>query len=146
MMISKAVLLAISLLTLSSASAHDGVMNKDVMARMNVMSSMGSDMRLIGQMIRKPDSFDLNAAQAVFQNLAQRAAETPAVFKVEANDPKSEAKPLIWAQFPQFIELSKALETAATEASGSLQTHADLRPALGTVGRTCKACHSVYRQ
>ena len=67
------------------------------------------------------------------------------LFKIEAVDPNAEAKPEIWTNFDDFIEKAMALENAALYAGSTLTGKDGLRNAMISLGGTCKACHSVYR-
>ena len=43
-------------------SAHSGVLNKDVAARMKVMSEIAKNMSVLGKMLKKKDPFDKDKA------------------------------------------------------------------------------------
>lgn len=126
--------------------AHDGVENPDVEARMHAMSDIGAQMKVLGTMAKGQVAFDAAAAQAAAALVAERAAAVPALFETQADDPKSEADPAIWADFEDFTVKAMALQTAAETATESLSSLDDLRGSLGAMGGTCKACHGPYRQ
>ena len=129
-----------------AALAHSGVKNHAVMMRMMAMSTIGDSTKVLGQMAKGERPFDAAEARAAAAQIAHHAAMIPAHFEAQEDDPKSEAKPVIWERFDDFTTLAGDLETVALEAAQTLETEADLRPALGRIGAACKACHEVYRE
>ena len=130
----------------SDMSAHSGVLNKDVAARMTLMSSMGRNMGVLGKMLQKKAPFDRGKAVEAINNIEQLAVETPTVFEKRVLDPKSEAKELIWEEFEAFIKISIGLATSAKQLSSSMKSFDDLRPALISLSQSCKECHSRFRE
>lgn len=130
----------------TAALAHSGVKDKDVMARMEVMKAIGAQTKVIGTMAKGQAAFDAAAANAALRQIAAHSAQIPALFESQASDPKSEALPAIWEDWADFTALAEDSVTVAEGLAGSITSEADLRPALGQVGATCKACHSKYRQ
>ena len=133
-------------LGISDMLAHSGVSNKDVSARMTLMSSMGRNMGVLGKMLQKKAPFDEGKAVEAINNIEQLAVETPTVFGKRVLDPKSEAKELIWEEFETFTKISIGLATSAKQLSGSMKSFDDLRPALITLSQSCKECHSRFRE
>ncbi|MEY8880065.1 cytochrome c [Donghicola sp. XS_ASV15] len=137
---------AIVLLALGTAAlAHSGVEDKHVMARMDVMKSIGDQMKIVGAMAKGQAAFDGNTANAAIGQIAQLSSQVPATFATPATDPKSEALPEIWTEWEQFEKLANDSEIAAASAVGTIATPEDLDTALRQIGVTCKACHSKYR-
>ena len=130
----------------SDMSAHSGVLNKDVAARMTLMSSMGRNMGVLGKMLQKKAPFDQGRAVEAINNIEQLAVETPTVFENKVLDPKSEAKELIWEEFEAFTKISIGLATSAKQLSSSMKSFDDLRPALISLSQSCKECHSRFRE
>jgi len=126
--------------------AHAGVKNPAVMARMEAMSAIGKEMKVLGEMAKGTTSFDQAAARAAAAAIAKHAAETPALFKAREDDPKSEARPEIWEDFADFTAKSDALVTLARDLSTGFETKADLAPAMKALGAACQACHKPYRE
>ena len=140
-------LLILIFVTISSfAFAHSGVKDKNVKERMMVMKEMASNTKIVGQMLKGKTSFDANEAKLALERLSSLSLETPKVFKINATDPKSEAKSVIWDEFDKFTRLSKDLAETAILLAGSIGTIDDLRPTLRGVSSGCKACHSQYRE
>ena len=135
------------LITASSiVFAHSGVKDKNVKERMMLMKEMANNTKTIGQMLKRRTPFDANEAKLALERLASLSLETPKVFKINASDPKSEARPAIWNEFDEFTKLSKDLAEASLLLAGSINSIDDLRPALKGVSSGCKACHSRYRE
>ena len=130
----------------SDMLAHSGVLNKDVAARMTLMSNMGRNMGVLGKMLKKKTPFDQVKATEAINNIEQLAVETPMVFEKRVLDPKSEAKELIWEEFETFTKISNSLATSAKQLSSSMKSFDDLRPALITLSQSCKECHSRFRE
>lgn len=133
-------------LSATAALAHEGVQNPAVMARMDGMSAIGDATKLLGRMAKGETPFEAEAARGAAATIADHAAEVPALFEAPEDDPKSEAKPLIWQDYADFTDKAGALEAAAADAAGSIAAAEDLRPALAAIGETCKACHERYRE
>ncbi|CUH80629.1 c-type cytochrome [Tropicibacter naphthalenivorans] len=137
----------ITLIALGTAAlAHGGVKNKDVLARMEVMKTIGEQMKVLGAMAKGQTAFDAAAANAALTEIAAQSAQIAPMFETRADDPKSEALPIIWAQWDDFATLASASETTAAALAGTITAKADLGRALGQLGGTCKACHSKYRE
>ena len=135
------------LITASSiVFAHSGVKDKNVKERMTLMKEMAKNTKTIGQMLKGKTPFDADEAKLALERLSSLSLETPEVFKVNATDPKSEAKSSIWDEFDEFKKLSKDLAEATEVLAGSVGTINDLRPAIKRVSSGCKACHSKYRE
>ena len=137
---------AVFITAFSVAFAHSGVKDKNVKERMMLMKEMANNTKIIGQMLKGKTSFDANEAKLALERLSSLSLETPEVFKINATDPKSEAKSNIWDEFDEFTKLSQDLAEATEVLAGSVGTINDLRPALKRVSSGCKACHSKYRE
>ena len=130
----------------SDMLAHSGALNKDVAARMTLMSNMGRNMGVLGKMLQKKAPFDQGKVVEAINNIEQLAVETPKVFEKRVLDPKSEAKELIWEEFKSFTKISTGLAASAKQLSSSMKSFDDLRPALITLSQSCKECHSRFRE
>lgn len=126
------------------AWAHEGVRNPAVKARMDGMVRIGDSTKVIGQMARGQTPFDRAAAEAAIAVIAEEGRRTPVLFAAFEDDPKSEAKPAIWDSFDDFSGKAEAMVAAAESADAS--TLEALRVSVGEIGRTCGACHEVYRE
>ncbi|MBE3638755.1 c-type cytochrome [Mangrovicoccus algicola] len=117
-----------------------------VVARTDAMKTIGRNMRVLGDMAKGSAAFDAAAAQEAAAAVAAEAAAIPALFEDPAQDPASESRPVIWEQYDDFTAKAADLERAASGAASQITAAADLGPAMGAIGATCKACHSTYRE
>lgn len=140
------ILTCLLVMTAGTALAHSGVKNAAVKARMDAMSQIGSGMKVLGQMAKGEAAFDAAAARAAAAQIARHAGETPALFEAQEDDPKSEARAEIWANYPDFTARAGDLETLAAGLSQSISGAGDLRTAVPALGAACKGCHSKYRE
>ena len=124
--------------------AHNGVKDPIVIKRMKLMSSMADNTKVLGQMVKKQIPFDADLAMEALTAIGDLSQATPAAFKINASDPKTGAKQVIWDEFKDFSELANQLADSA--ATSSITTYDDLRPVLMQTARSCKACHSKYRK
>ncbi len=131
------VLLTMTFALASTAIAHQGVQDPTVKERMDGMSAMGRQVKVIGEMAKGNAEFDAAVARAALERIAARAAATPELFEEEADDPKSEALPIIWEEFDEFAEIAGELEATASSLAGSVSTREDLPPALRKLGSSC---------
>jgi cytochrome c556 len=109
------------------------------------MSEISDNMRVLGLMLKGQVDFDLVGAKAAIQNIEKLAAKTPTLFEIEAVDPHAEAKPEIWSNYEDFVDKALNLKTVAIDAGGSLIDEDGLRDIVMSLGKTCKSCHSMYR-
>jgi cytochrome c556 len=117
-----------------------------VKARMDSMEMIRKNTKVIGQMAKGVMLFDAEAARAAALAIAREAALTPDLFKVPADDPKSEAVPAIWENFADFEARLLELRDVALEVAETISQPEDAKRALGSIGGTCKACHTHYRK
>ncbi|RUS58974.1 cytochrome c [Pseudorhodobacter sp. E13] len=132
-------------LTLSAgvAIAKEGVQDPTVKARMDLMGTIGMNTKVLGDMAGGKAAFDANAAEAAKAALSAAAAQIPAAFETEADDPVSEARPDIWMNMEGFVEKAKALETAA--GAIDVSSIEGVQAGMGDIGGACKACHTDFR-
>ena len=140
------IFIVIAITASSIAFAHSGVKDKNVKERMMLMKEMANNTKTIGQMLKGKTPFDADEAKLALERLSSLSLETPKVFKINASDPKSEARPAIWDEFEEFTRLSKDLAETSLVLAGSINSVEDLRPALKGVSSGCKACHRQYRE
>ncbi|MDN5787994.1 cytochrome c [Pseudorhodobacter sp.] len=130
-------------LSAGMAIAKEGVKDPTVKARMDLMDTISQNTKVIGDMAGGKSAFDASAAAAAKAALMAAAAEIPAKFETEADDPVSEARPDIWMNMEGFASKAKDLETAATAIDvSSLEA---VKAGIGAIGGACKACHTDFR-
>lgn len=134
---------AVMLITAGAALAHQGVTNPVVMARMNVMSGVADQTKVLGQMAQGRSEFDAAQARAARSALIAHAQAVPGAFAAPETDPKSEALPLIWedpgkfsAANDAFVAAAKGLDVSSAQA---------LKVTFGALGASCSGCHRDFR-
>jgi cytochrome c556 len=65
------------------------------------------------------------------------------LFEANETDPLSDAKPEIWENLDDFAAKAGVLQVAAEGAT--ITDAASIGAAMGAMGKTCGACHKVYR-
>ena len=137
-------ILTSSLMIASMALAHNGVKNPAVMARMQGMEQIGAASKVLGSIARGRVAFDAGAAASAKAALAQHAAEIPALFEAQEDDPKSEALPAIWSDFADFTAKADALKDAAEAMD--VTSAETIAAGMCAVGGSCRSCHKAYRK
>ncbi len=135
-----------ALLIAEAAFAHQGVANPAVKARMDSMSEIQENTKVLGSMAKGAIDFDKERARTAAGAIAAQAARMPGLFEAEESDPLSEALPAVWTRFDDFVDKAADLERVAGEAAAGLDTPQDLRSALAAIGGACKSCHESYRE
>lgn len=130
--------------TAGAVLAHGGVENETVLARMDGMKTLSTQLKTLGSMAKGQTEFDASAAQAALARLADGAARIPDHFEEEVIVPESEALPAIWENWEDFTAKASALRQRSDALNVSRP--GDLGPALRELGGACKACHADYRE
>ena len=125
--------------------SHSGTTNEIVKARMASMKVIAANMKSLSKVSRGRDPFDINAVFNILAEIESNAAQTPILFEVNATDPTSEAASEIWENFQDFADKSFALESTAKSLISTVESVDDLAVAVQSLGKTCKSCHSKYR-
>lgn len=132
-----------ALLMTGAAFAAVTATDPDVIARKDLMKTIGGAAKTLGGMASGEVAHDAAAAEAAKQAMIAAAAEIEAKFTNNAADPASEAKPEAWTNWNDFLAKGKALGDAA----GALDVASaeSIGAGMGAIGGTCKACHTDYR-
>ena len=135
-----------SVLLGATALAHTGVQNPAVLARMDNMKGIAEQMKVLVPIARGQAPFAEDRVDAALADLEAHVAETPELFRAEEHDPRSEALPAIWENYPDFEAKSDVLldvvRTASASGIGSVE---DLVPVIRQIGASCSGCHEQYR-
>ena len=111
--------------------------------------AMGDAMKAVSREL-KGDSPDLAVVRKSAGIINAFAPQIPSLFPPGTGPDagKTEAKAEIWQKPDDFLAKSRDF-TAAARAFNAAAQGADLaaiRAAHGTMGKTCKACHDLYRE
>ncbi|MEO6298391.1 MAG: cytochrome c [Paracoccaceae bacterium] len=125
------------------AFAQSKATDPDVKARQTLMDANGAAIGVLGGMASGKTAFDATAAAAAKATLAADSAQIPVVFKTNASDPESHAKPEIWTSWDDFAakaaDLGKAADAMDTTSLDGVKA------GMAALGGACKACHTTYK-
>ena len=128
-----------------SGDAAKALMNE----RHENYEQIGDAMKLISRQL-KGDSPDLTAVRSGARTIATLAPQIPSWFPPGTGPDagKTEAKAEIWQNPKDFEAKAAAFNEAAAAFNGAAQGTdlAAIRAAHGNLGKTCKACHDLYRE
>ncbi len=136
-------LIAAALLITTSAHAHNGVKDPEVMARMMAMEKIGAAFKTLVSMAKQEVPLHQAKARMARDTIVTQSGKINALFENPATDPKTEALPAIWDNWADFSAKSDDLTKAAKALD--FKDRAALASTLGGVGLACKACHKDYR-
>ncbi len=140
---SLAIIASVAILGSGLVWAKEGVQNPVVKDRMDLMQSIASSAKVLGDMASGKAAFDPDAASQAIGGLTGNANLITERFEPQEDDPVSEAKPDIWANWDDFSSKADGLFKAAMAADvSSLEA---LQASMGNIGGACKACHSTYK-
>lgn len=143
MKFAKALILG-AVLSAGAAYAEEERTDPNAIARGELMTTIGKNIGIIGDMAGGKTAFDAAAAEGAKAALVEATGKIEATFKDQgAADPASEAKPEIWANWDDFLKKAKA----AGDAAGAMDVASvdTLKAGMGALGGACKDCHTNYR-
>jgi cytochrome c556 len=140
-------IISVTLITAAlGLSACSGPTNPDVKARQDIMKSYGDAMGVMGDMVKAPDTFDAAIFQEQAAFLSAESANPWSHF--EDKEAIGEATEAVWtnvddfrAESEKFQQVTAELDTVAQMATSV----ADIQPAFGAVGKSCKSCHTDFQ-
>lgn len=127
----------------TALAAHEGVTNPAVKARMDGMTRIAKETKLLNQMASGKIPFARAKAEMAKEVLDHEADAIFTLFAKPEQDPKSEALPTIWTSFPDFAARASAFDKAVAELDPSnAQT---LGASIQAVNSQCRSCHQSFR-
>ncbi|MEL6962176.1 MAG: cytochrome c [Pseudomonadota bacterium] len=128
--------------------AHGGAKGV-VKERMDLMKDMADSMKVMGAMVKGETAFDpgLVAEKAGF--LADHAPMIPDMTPEGSNDHPSEALPIIWQAWDDYVADADALAAEGAKLVEIATTGADeaaMRTQYVKLGKTCGTCHDRFRK
>lgn len=117
----------------------------EAIARAQVMSDIGKNMKILGEMAAGKTAFAGDTAAAAKAAMLADVAQIHVAFATEGQpDPVSEAKPEIWTNWDDFLVKAEALNTALAAVDvASVET---IQASMAPLGASCKGCHTLYRR
>jgi len=118
----------------------------DVKARQDIMKNYGDSMKVMGGMVKEPNTFDASVFQEQAAFLAEES-KNPWSHFVDA-EAVGNAKEEVWSNNADFIARSEDFQQASAElnmAASTATKASDIEAAFGAVGKSCKSCHDDYQ-
>lgn len=141
--LTKTLLVAAMLMTGTAYAQDVMATDPDVIARKDLMKSIGGATKALGGMAKGEVAYDAAAAEAAKQTLIAAAADIGPKFTNNNADPASEALPAVWEKWDDFLVKAKALGDAA--AAIDVASAKSIGAGMAGVGGSCKGCHTDYR-
>ncbi len=137
-------------ITLMSAAlgltACSGSVDPDVKARQDIMKNYGDTMKVVGGMMKEPDTFDADVAKEQASFLAG-ASKDPWVH-FENQEAVGNATEAVWSDKETFLAESEKFQKVTAELNTAAQTATsvdDIKAEFGAVGKSCKSCHTDFQ-
>ena len=124
-------------------------MNKstDVKDRQDTMANWGDAMKVMGGMIKNPDTFDVAKFQQEASFLATDADKPWVLF--QDSNAQGNATDAVWSDSAGFGAEADKLQQATAKLNSVAQTASsvtDVQAAFADVSASCKSCHTTYKQ
>jgi len=129
----------------TGAFAHAGATGM-VMKRMEMMKTMGTSMKEMAGMFRGKAPYDAERIKTMASDMASHSEHIPMMFPKGSDKKPSEAKMTIWTDAEGFKKSSLELKTYAEALASASGDQAAAKIAFGDVAKTCKSCHTDYRE
>lgn len=136
----------ISMITAALALSACSKPHPDVKARQDIMKNYGDAMKMMGGMVKEPDTFDLAVFQEQAAYLAKDSKNPWSHFEDQAA--VGNAKPEVWSNNADFLAESENFQKVTAELNQTAQastTLEEIQPAFGAVGKSCKSCHENFQ-
>jgi len=132
-----------------TAIAHEGATGV-LKERMDGMKAIGQQVKIMVPMMKGTLPYDPATVAKSASIIESHAGETFTKLFPEGSDKHpSEALPEIWDDWSKFTDLAAQLESNATAlktVAANNSSEDDFKGALGNVLKTCKSCHSNFRE
>ena len=118
----------------------------DVKARQDMMKNYGDAMKVMGGMVKNPDTFNAEVFKEQAAFVAEDSKNPWQHF--ESNEAIGNATEAVWARTDDFKMASENFQQVATQLNQVAQTATsadDVKPAFGELGKSCKSCHTDFK-
>jgi cytochrome c556 len=133
-----------AILVAGTAYAEGDRTDPNAKARSDLMRVVGKNIGVLGDMAGGKAPYDAAAAEAAKAALVEAFGGVEAAFMEQGGeDPASEAKPEIWANWDDFLKKASAGADAA--AAIDVASAESIGAGMGALGGACKDCHTSYR-
>lgn len=149
--ITASILLA-ALVATSSIAQDKGPHDNAIKGRQALMQVYSFNLGILGAMAKEKAPYDADAAKAAANNLLMAMSMDQSAMWPEGSDNesagniKNRALAAIWTTYPKVAEAGKASFAAAEQLNAAAGNGlAELKGAMGGVGKGCKGCHDDFR-
>jgi cytochrome c556 len=135
-------------LAAANINAHSGATGV-VKQRMDVMSDMADAMKAMASVVKGKQEFNRELFIEGGELIAGHSNMLPELFPEGSIQGSSEALPIIWQQWDDFLKLNDGTKANAEKMVKMAQDGSDLRSLTKQfvkLGGDCKACHKDYRK
>ncbi len=146
------ILVGAALLTMSVsivATAHEGATGV-VKERMDGMETIGHQVKIMVPMLKGALPYDPAQVATSAGIIEHHSGESfTKLFPENTTGKPSEALPEIWDEWEKFSDIASELETSANAlktVAANNGSEDDFKAALGSMLKTCKSCHSSFRE
>lgn len=118
----------------------------DVKARQDMMKNYGDAVKVMGGMVKQPDTFNAEVFKEQAAFLAEDAKNPWQHF--ESNEAVGNATEAVWAKSADFKAESENFQQVTAQLNQAAQTATsvdDVKPAFAEVGKSCKSCHTDFK-
>jgi cytochrome c556 len=112
--------------------------------RHEAMERVGDAMKVLGKMAKGQAAFDASVVNSQATTILERLEQASKLFPPGSDEGETKARPEIWSDRAGFDKTMKDAQAAA-KVLQDVKDEAGFRPALGSLGQRCKACHDKYR-
>ena len=128
------------------AAAEPAAEVDHIKARQDAFKQVGEAMKTIGEIAKGDVAYDAEQFKTLVANM--QAAGGEAFQHFVAGSEGGNAKPELWANMAQFEEGRDKMVAAVTALNEAAQTGSldAIKPTLGDVGASCKACHDAFKE
>ena len=141
---------AIAVSTIAFAASHsDGKAQEDAAEyRQSTFKMVGQHMGGMAAMMKGKVDFSVESFAKNAEAVAMLSQLAPKGFEVEGLSDDTDAKEEIWKDKAAFDEKMGAFQTAAAALAEATKSGEEgkIKGAFGPFAKTCKGCHSDYRE
>lgn len=146
-----ALCLAVAASTIAFADTHGGdkkAMEDAAEYRQSTFKMVGHHFGTLGAMMKGKVEFNAETFAKNAEAVAMLSQLAPTGFEVEGVAEGSGAKADIWKDKEAFAEKMSDFQTAAAALSEAAKTgdEGKMKAAFGPVGKSCKGCHTDFRE
>lgn len=127
--------------------AHGGATGV-VKQRMDLMSAMGENMKIVAAMVKGQVPMDMEKVRQEAGAISRNSPKIETLFPAGSLKAPSEALPAVWEEWERFMSLSTQLDTAANGLQQAATTgdRRELTRRFVLLGKVCSGCHTDFRK